>query len=154
MRDKDDSLSNPRKQHWRKMYVHTCEAHTYIRVYTRVSMHVKTQAEPTIQARNSWRTVTVSMCVCMYVCMYVCIVIWDGALWFWSVIKTIMTDCRWLSFGRVVQWINGFDTDCMYIYIYISTKLPAIQALNSCFDAQSQEVCVVYKHKLTYYSST
>ncbi len=42
---------------------------------------------------------------------------------------------RWLSFGRVVQWINGFDTSgkpwpTAYIYIYIplritcTTKLP------------------------------
>ncbi len=30
------------------------------------------------------------------------IVIWDGALWFWCVIKTIMTD--WLSWSELSQW--------------------------------------------------
>ncbi len=44
------------------------------------------------------------------------IVIWDGALWFWSVIKTIMTDCSIWDKPTIIVMRA-------YTHIYIYTKI-------------------------------
>ncbi len=50
------------------------------------------------------------VCVCMYMCVYIytyIFAIWDGTLWFWSVIKTIMTTYL-----------------CIYVYLRMFASLP------------------------------
>jgi hypothetical protein len=57
-----------------------------------VDKNAGTYRMPLVEERGNEQT----YCTYMYIwsCIYKGIVIWDGWLWFWSVIKTIMTDYK------------------------------------------------------------
>ncbi len=54
------------------------------------------------------------------------VVIWDGALWFWSVIKTIMTDSQTVTVDHIHTYIQTYIHTYIhtYIYIYIYIYIP------------------------------
>ncbi len=104
------------QQWWRSLslMLHASYASRTVMLYMHACMH------GIVSIYGNMSTV-MALLDCCVIRLFTLSVIWDGALWFWSVIKTIMTEYS-LSLSNIREWTTG-SCHMLHHHSYINTYM-------------------------------